>query len=50
VVDRIISDLAIFDVEGGGLVLRKLAPGVSVEEVREKTGADFKIELSEEKI
>jgi 3-oxoacid CoA-transferase subunit B len=50
VVDRIISDLAIFDVEGGGLVLRKLAPRVSVEEIREKTGADFKIELSEEKI
>jgi len=50
VVDRIISDLAIFDIKDGGLVLRTLAPGVSVEEIREKTGADFVIDFSEEKI
>ncbi len=50
VVNRIISDLAIFDIKDGGLVLRKIAPGVSVEEIREKTGADFVIDFSEEKI
>ena len=50
VVDRIISDLAIFDIKDGGLVLRKLAPGVSVEEITEKTGADFVIDFSEEKL
>jgi 3-oxoacid CoA-transferase subunit B len=50
VVDRIISDLAIFDIKDGGLVLRKIAHGVSVEEIREKTGADFVIDFSEEKI
>ena len=48
VVNRIISDLAVFDVNETGLVLRKLAPEVSVEEVKAKTGADFVIELTEE--
>src|SRR5690606_35392328 len=37
VVGRIITDLAVFDVEAGGLVLRELAPGVGPEEVEEKT-------------
>jgi 3-oxoacid CoA-transferase subunit B len=48
VVNRIISDLAVFDIDETGLVLRKLAPEVSVEEVKAKTGADFVIELTEE--
>ena len=40
-VDEIITDLAVFDVTDAGLVLRELAPGVTVQEVREKTGAEF---------
>ncbi len=44
-VDRIITDLCIFDVTDGGLVLRELAPEVSIEQVRERTGADFQVEL-----
>jgi 3-oxoacid CoA-transferase subunit B len=44
-VDKIISDLAVFDVTGDGLILRKMAPGVTVEELREKTEATFSVEL-----
>ncbi len=44
VVDRIISDLAMFDVTDNGLVLRKRAPGVSVEEIREKTQPEFVVD------
>ncbi|WP_261623310.1 3-oxoacid CoA-transferase subunit B [Nesterenkonia marinintestina] len=50
VVSRIVTDLCVFDVESithhdgrrwRGLVLRRLAPGVDVEFVRARTGADF---------
>jgi 3-oxoacid CoA-transferase subunit B len=37
VVQRIITDLAVIDVSDDGLVLRELAPDVTLEEVREKT-------------
>jgi 3-oxoacid CoA-transferase subunit B len=45
VVDRIISDLAVFDVSENGLVLRALAPGVTVAELESKTGAPFRVDL-----
>jgi 3-oxoacid CoA-transferase subunit B len=45
VVDRIISDLAVFDVTDGHLVLTRLAPEVTVEEVRGKTEPDFTVAL-----
>jgi 3-oxoacid CoA-transferase B subunit len=38
VVERIITDLAVLDVTPEGLVLREVAPGVTVEEVRAATG------------
>jgi 3-oxoacid CoA-transferase subunit B len=38
VVDRIITDLAVMDVTPEGLKLVELAPGVTMQELQEKTG------------
>ena len=40
-VQRIITDLAVFDIESNGLMLRELAPGVTIEEVRHRTEPDI---------
>ncbi|MBI2176977.1 MAG: CoA transferase subunit B [Candidatus Tectomicrobia bacterium] len=42
VVDLVVTDLALIEVAEGGLLLRELAPGVSEEEVRAKTGAPLR--------
>lgn len=55
-VDRIITDLAVFDIEaaaenndgGTSLLLTRLAPGVTVEEIRSKTEAEFTVALTYE--
>jgi 3-oxoacid CoA-transferase subunit B len=39
VVNRIISDLGVFDVLPGGIKVAELAPGVTMDEVRKKTEA-----------
>jgi 3-oxoacid CoA-transferase subunit B len=48
VVNRIITDLCVFDVkpQGAGLELIELAPGVSIDEVRAKTEAGFTVSES----
>jgi len=44
VLNRIITDLAIFDVKpGGGLVLTEIREGVALEELRSKTGCGFDV-------
>jgi 3-oxoacid CoA-transferase subunit B len=40
-VQRIITDLATLDVTSGGLVLRELAPGIGVDDVRAATGPEI---------
>ena len=44
-VQRIITDLAVIDVEPEGLVLRELAPGVTLDEVRAVTEPELLVDL-----
>src|ERR1700750_2354590 len=49
VVDLVITDLGVFTIDkhgAGGVALIEMAPGVTVEEIRAKTEADFKVALS----
>ena len=46
VVDRVITDLATIDIESGTLVLRELAPGVSIEEVQALTEPELQVPAS----
>ena len=46
VVNMIITDLCVFDVvPGKGLTLKELHPGVTLDEVRAKTGCEFRVAL-----
>jgi 3-oxoacid CoA-transferase subunit B len=43
-VDRIITDMAVIDVTGAGLVLREVAPGLSAQDVQAATQAPLIID------
>lgn len=43
VVDRIITDQAVFDIDSEGLTLSRIAPSVTVEEIASITGAPFRM-------
>jgi len=46
VVNMVITDLCVFEVEpGSGLALKELHPGVSLEDVKAKTAAEFRVAL-----
>ena len=42
-IDKIITDMAVIDITGDGLVLRETAPGVSVDDVRKATEAELQV-------
>ncbi|WP_417366435.1 CoA transferase subunit B [Glutamicibacter arilaitensis] len=48
VVNRIITDRAVFDIENGSLTLRAVAPGESVETIKEITAAEFAVDIVED--
>jgi 3-oxoacid CoA-transferase subunit B len=46
VVDMVITDLGVFTIDkkgGGGMTLIELAPGVTLDEMKKKTEASFKV-------
>ena len=43
VVQMIITDLAVFDIVDAALVLRETAPGVTIDALRDRTGAPFSV-------
>lgn len=48
VVDRIITDRAVFDIVDGKLLLRRVAAGIDVDGIRACTGAGFTVDLEED--
>lgn len=46
VVSRVITNLGVFDIEGGHFVMREIAAGVDVDFVRSKTASELRIDPS----
>ena len=47
VVDRIITDMGSFDVAENHLVLRRIAPGITLRDIEENTDANYVVDLEE---
>ena len=45
VVDLLITDLGVFEIGAAGVTLTELAPGVTVEEIKAKTEAEFSVSV-----
>ncbi len=48
VVDRIITEFAVFDIDNTGMYLTDHAPDISIEEIKAKTEASFKVRLQKQ--
>jgi 3-oxoacid CoA-transferase subunit B len=43
VVDMVISELGVFTIDDGGMTLIEMAPGVSLDEIKQKTAASYTV-------
>jgi 3-oxoacid CoA-transferase B subunit len=43
-VDLIVTDMAVIEVTGDGLVLREIAPDTTVDEVKKATGTELRVD------
>jgi len=42
-VDRVITEMAVFDIDNGRMTLRETAPGLTVDDIRKVTEAEFEV-------
>jgi len=46
-VDSVITDICLMDIDESRMKFTRMAPGVSVDELKSKTGCDFRVELGD---
>jgi 3-oxoacid CoA-transferase subunit B len=45
-VDRIITDIAVFDIDADGLILTQVAEGHDIDEIQKRTGSSFRVRIA----